>query len=103
LITIKSQLVAKEKDILDYTTYVFKSLEDNIPFGHKYIMCTRCPNWQSNEIDIEDIGYLKYEEVKAGEKWYNPQTGTYIPYNYTNIYFIKFVKEVDSSNKDILL
>lgn len=103
MITIKSQLVAKEHDLLDYTTYVFKCLESNVPFGHKYCMMIRCPNWNHRDIDIGEIGYVEYEEVKAGDNWYNPQTKTYIPYNYTNIYFIKFVKEVDSSKKDILM
>ena len=103
MITIKSQLVAKEYDLLNYTTYVFKCLEENIPFGHKYCMMTRCPNWNHRDIDIGEIGYVEYEEVKAGDPWYNPQTNTYVPYNYTNIYFIKFVKEKDDSHKDILL
>ena len=103
MITIKSQLVAKEHDLLDYTTYVFKCLESDVPFGHKYCMMTRCPNWNHRDIDIGEIGYVEYEEVKAGDNWYNPQTKTYVPYNYTNIYFIKFVKEVDSSKKDILM
>lgn len=103
MITIKSQLVAKEKDLLDYITYVFKCLENNISFGHSYVMCTRVPNWQHRDIDIGEIGFLQYEEVKAGENWYNPQTGIYTPYKYTNIYFIKFVKEIDNSKKDIIL
>ncbi len=66
-------------------------------------MCTRYPNWDHRDIDIGEIGYLEYEEVKAGESWFNSQTNTYVPYKYTNIYFIKFVKEVDISRKDILL
>ena len=103
MITIKAQLVAKEQDVLDYTTYVFKCLENNIPFGHKFCMMTRCPNWNHRDIDIGEIGYVEYEEVHAGQEWYNPQTKTYTPYNYTNIYFIKFVKEVDSSSKDIII
>lgn len=103
MITIKAQLVAKENDLLDYTTYVFKCLENNIPFGHHYCMMTRCQNWNHRDIDVGEIGYVEYEEVKAGDTWFNPQTNTYVPYNYTNIYFIKFVKEKDNSHKDILL
>lgn len=103
MFTIKAELVAKEHDLLGYTTYVFKCLEANIPFGHNYVMCTRCPNWDARNIDIGEIGYLEYEEVHAGEKWYNPQDGTYVPYKYTNIYFIKFVKKEDNSKKDIII
>lgn len=103
MITVKAQLVAKEKDLFDYTTYVFKCLEDNIPFGKKYIMCTRVPNWQAKDVDIGDVGYLEYEEVQAGDKWFNPQDNTYTPYKYTNIYFIKFIEQKDNSKKDVIL
>lgn len=103
MITVKAQLVAKEHDLLGYITYVFKCLESNIPFGHQYIMMTRLPNWNHKNIDIGEIGYVEYEEIHAGEKWYNPQDGTYVPYRYTNIYFVKFVKEADNSKTDIIL
>lgn len=102
--TIYSQLVAVEKDICGYITYVFKCLESNIPFGHKYCMTTRCPNWEHRDIEINEIGYLTYSEVEAGkDKWYCPETGQMIPYNYSNIYFIKFVKEQDNYKKDIII
>lgn len=101
--TIKSQLIAKECDLLGYITYVFKCLECNIPFGHNYIMCTRCPNWETRDIDIGEKGYLEYKEVIAGEKWYDSKNNEYVPYKYTNIYFIKFVKEEDNLKKDIII
>jgi hypothetical protein len=104
LITSKCQLVAYEHDILGYITYVFKSLENNSGFGHNYVMVTRTPNWNHRDIDLQEKGYLTYNEVEAGkDKWFCPETGELIPYNYTNIYFIKFVKEQDNSNKDIII
>lgn len=104
MLTVYCQLIASETDCMSYTTYVFKCLECNIPFGHHYIMVTRFPNWDHREIDIEEKGYLTYNEVEAGkDKWYCSETGQFIPYNYTNIYFIKFVKETDNSKKDIIL
>lgn len=89
---------------MGYITYVFECLEPNPPFGHKYLMMTRLPNWQVRDIDIGEIGYITYNEVVAGkDKWYCPETGQMIPYNYTNIYFVKFVKKVDNSKKSIIL
>ena len=101
--TIKCKILAVENDTLGYQTIVCKNL-DPAPFGHNYVMITRLPNWQSREVDIDEVGYITYNEVKAGEdKWFCPETGQYIPYNYTNIYFIKFVKEQDNSKKDIYI
>lgn len=99
--TIKGQLLCKEHDLMGYTTYVFKNLDSNSPFT-KYIMLTRWPRWEHRDIDIGEIGYLTYKEVVAGvDKWWD---GTnFIPYNYTNIIFIKFVKEVDKNYKDIII
>ena len=66
-------------------------------------MITRWPNWQHSNIDIGEIGYVTYKEVIAGQDtWWD---GTkFVPYNYTNIVFIKFVrKKSDTSQKDIIL
>lgn len=105
MLTTYCELIASESDIMGYETYVFKCLEDNIPFGYLYRMVTRLPNWMHREIEIGEKGYLTYNEVIAGkDKWFCPETGQMIPYNYTNIYFIKFVEETkDNSNKDIII
>lgn len=101
--TIHCQLIASEHDICGYITYVFKSL-DEAPFGKKYLMLTRLPNWDHRPIDLQERGYLTFKEVEAGvDKWYCPETGQMIPYNYTNIYFIKFVKEQVDNKKDVIL
>lgn len=102
--TIKAELVAKEHDLMGYGTYVFKTIGENCPFGYKYRMITRLPNWQCSEIEVGEIGYVTYMECQAGiDKWYCPETGEMIPYKYTNIYFVKFVKEQDNSTKDIII
>ena len=105
MLTVYSQLVACENDALGYITYVFKCLEPNPGFGHNYIMVTRFPNWDHRSLDVGEIGYLTYNEVVAGkDKWFCPENGQFVPYNYTNIYFVKFVQEkVDSSKKDIII
>ena len=104
MLTIYSQLVASETDSMGYTTYVFKCLESNVPFGHHYCMMVRPPNWDHRTIDIGEIGYVTYQEVVAGEDtWYCIETRQQIPYNYTNIYFIKFVSEKSDNSKEIIL
>lgn len=104
MITILCQLVAQECDFGGYITYVFETLEYNPPFGHKYIMVTRFPNWQARDLDIGEVGYLTYNEVIAGkDTWYDSVSQKFIPYNYSNLIFIKFVKQQDNEQKDILL
>ena len=89
---------------MGYTTVVFKDLESDAPFGKRYLMLVVFPNWQSRIPDIGEVGYVTYNEVIAGDtKWYCPETGQFIPYNYTNLVFVKFVKEQDNSTKEILL
>ena len=100
---VKCQLVALECDILDYHTLVFKILEDNCPFGHNYCMCTVFPNWQSKMPEIGEIGYLDYDEVSAGDTYYNRDTDSIMKYNFSNLIFKKFVKEQDNSKKDIII
>lgn len=101
---IKAQLLVQEKDACGYVTYVFKCLDEPQAFGHQYLMCTRCPNWETRDIDNGEIGYLEYQEVEAGkDTYYDRCSQQFVPYNFTNIYFIKFVKEADNSKKDIIL
>jgi hypothetical protein len=103
VVTVKVKVLAKEQDLLNYQTLVFKNL-DNAPFGRQYIMCVCFPNWQSRVPDIEEIGYLTYKETIAGQDtWYDSSTGQFVPYNYSNLIFIKFIREQDNSKKDILL
>lgn len=86
---------------MGYTTYVFQNL-DGVSFLDKYIMVTRWPRWEHRNLDIGEIGYLTYKEVIAGkDTWWDGNQ--FIPYNYTNIVFIKFIKEKDDLNKDIIL
>jgi hypothetical protein len=103
--TIKCQLVAKENDILNYYTLVFKVLEYNkCPFGHSYVMITVFPNWESRIPELGEVGYLMYDEVIGGQDtYYNRMTDSINKYNFSNLIFKKFVKEVDSCNKNIII
>lgn len=101
--TIHSQLLAKEVDVMNYQTLVFRNL-DKAPFGCNYCMVTVWPNWDSYIPEIGDIGFLTYDSVTAGvDTYYDRETQKIVKYNFTNLVFNKFVKEVDNSKKDIII
>ena len=96
------KLVAKMTDSQDYTTYVFKCLEDYMIKQTPYIMCTKWPNWDAREIKIGDVGYLEYVEIRAGiDKWFDGNT--FIPYNYNNIQFLKFILKPISEDHEYIM
>lgn len=82
--TIKAKYLGKRSDG-DYTVYVFMDLDNEC-----YVMCTLLPNWDCD--DIEGTGYLKYEEVTAGQE-YVTHYGNVDKYRYTNNYLINFIRE----------
>ena len=90
-ITCRARLVADFTDMMGYTTYVFENLDYDSWENH-YIMCVRYPNWNQAPFDLYEEGYLNAKFVEAGvDKWFD---GTnFIPYRYTDIAFLKFVKE----------
>lgn len=90
------ELLAIRKDT--YSMYVFKNLLDN-----SYIMCTMLPNWNIPNMTVGEIGFLKHQEVIAGQEYYHPGTGKKQVYNYSNIYIINFMKEQDTNNSNINL
>ena len=102
-LTIHCKLLAKEVDLMDYQTLVFKNL-DKAPFGCEYCMVTVWPNWESYIPEIGDIGYLTYDSVTGGvDTYYDRILDTIVKYNFTNLVFNKFVKEIDNSKKDIII
>ena len=101
--TIHCQLLVKETDLMDYQTLVFRNL-DKAPFGCNYCMVTVWPNWESYIPEIGDVGFLTYDSVTAGvDTYYDRDKDTIVKYNFTNLVFSKFVKEVDNSKKDIII
>jgi hypothetical protein len=102
-LTIHCKLLAKEVDLMDYQTLVFKNL-DKAPFGCEYCMVTVWPNWESYIPEIGDIGYLTYDSVTGGvDTYYDRTLDTIVKYNFTNLVFNKFVREIDNSKKDIII
>lgn len=101
---VKCQLVAQESDFMNYQTLVFKILEEQCPFGHSYCMVTVFPNWESRVPELKEIGFLEYDEVEGGiDTYYDRYNDSIMKYNYSNLIFKRFIKEVDNSKRDILL
>jgi len=85
-ICVKARLVAK-KDEGAYTQYVF---QDMIKLD--FIMCTRCPNWQTNQVNLLEDGYLEYHEVRGGVDTYYDASVQYTKtYQDDATYFLNFV------------
>lgn len=102
-LTIHCKLLVREVDLMNYQTLVFKNL-DKAPFGCEYCMVTVWPNWESYIPKIGDIGYLTYDSVTGGvDTYYDRTLDTIVKYNFTNLVFNKFVREVDNSKKDIII
>lgn len=93
--TVLAQLIASDIDDLEYITYVFKCLDDN-PVS-EYIMCVRYPNWNHKKVSLGEIGFLTFEEVRAGiDKWFDGKR--MIPYKYNAIQFLKFVEKKEKAD-----
>lgn len=98
---ILAKLRAQHCDLFGYITYVFENLE-SVDKYDKYIMTIRYPNWEHKDLNIEDEGYLHYENIKAGvDTWFDGRR--MIPYKYDSTQFIKFVSKPEKiDNKYIM-
>ena len=75
----------------DYRLMVVENL-DATSDSNRYIMCTRCPNWNGKDPEIGQTGFMSYVSVVAGrDKWYNPTDKQHYHYRYTADYFLDFV------------
>lgn len=100
-ITLHVKLIAGSRDLGDYTTYVFENL-DSKTYEDQYIMCVKFPNWNQAEINIGDVGFVHVRYVKEGiSQWYDGEKMNV--YKYTNIVFLKFVKEPEKLNQEFII
>ena len=100
-VTIHAKLNAKNIDIGGYITYVFENLDNPTP-DTRYLMCVQFPNWNQENIQIGDVGYLNTKYVKEGiSQWYDGEKMNV--YKYTNLVFLKFIKELKQVNNDFLV
>lgn len=101
-ITIYAVCLREFMDSLGYVTYVFEDLKFSDP-DFRYIMCVKFPNWNNPTFYPGDKGYLNIRYIQAGkDKWFNGKD--FVPYNYTNIQFLKFIPEkVKPNNSELVL
>ena len=100
--TVLAKLLASEEDSFGYITYVFECLDEDVIKETRYIMCTRYPNWDHRKIEIGEIGFLNFFEIKAGiDKWYDGKN--FVPYRYNNIQFIKFIEKPDKKSHKFIM
>ena len=100
-ITLHVKLVAKTIDIGNYITYVFENI-NYTDYESQYVMCVQFPNWNQSEITIGDVGYVNVRYVKEGiSQWYDGEKMNV--YKYTNIVFLKFVKEPEKVNVNFIV
>jgi hypothetical protein len=89
--TIYCKLLAKKEGT--YTQYVFENLDQQYSSFDRYIMCTKCPNWQNSQnLNVGIVGYLLFEPVEAGEKYYNYNDEQLHVYKHSAFYFINFIE-----------
>ena len=99
--TIRCKLCAKKLDINGYINYIFCNLESNDKLT-RYVMCTQYPNWNQEDIQLNDIGFLTYEIHYAGkDTYYDGEDHKY--YRYDGIQLIRFIKENIKHNNKIIL
>ena len=100
-ITLHAKLKAVYHDVGDYITYVFENL-DFKDYEYQYIMCVQFPNWDQDPIEIDDVGYVNVRYVKEGiSQWYDGEKMNV--YKYTNVIFLKFIKEQEPVDKTFLV
>jgi hypothetical protein len=100
-ITLRVCLKEKSIDMGNYITYVFENLNPQ-DYDSQYLMCVQFPNWNQSEIKKGDIGYVNVRYVREGiSQWYDGEKMN--TYKYTNLVFLKFIKEQEQVGNDFLV
>lgn len=102
--TIFAELIAFDKDIEGYITYVFKLLDEYSinKLQSEYLMTVQYYNWVSDPINIGDIGYVKVKEVKAGiDQWWDGKQHNF--YKFDDMIFYKFIPHITKSSTEVIL
>ena len=90
-ITIRGRVVAIKDEL--YTSYVFRNFDEQDNSLMRYVTVVKCPNWMGTSPQLNDVGYVEYEYVEAGDTYFDRNSGNSSIYNYTSCYFINFIKE----------
>ena len=94
-VTIYGEL--KEKQLDNYTKYIIENL-DTKGQDKEYLLLTRYPNWQCQDVNIGDKGYFTFYYIIAGvSKWFDRYSEGN-PHNFYNSTHLAFVNFVPDSN-----
>lgn len=98
-ITIYCQIRAISEGL--YTHIVVEDLNRDYSDDLKYVTLTKLPNWESNQFEIGDVGFVQFQSVIGGEtKYFDRDTQNQNMYLYTNNYFLNFIKERDKCKQE---
>jgi hypothetical protein len=79
---------------------VLEDLSRNYDDDLKYVTVVKLPNWENNPFELWSEGYVIFQPVEAGiTQWFNRDLRDFETYNYSNNYFINFIKKEEICNK----
>lgn len=97
--TFFGQVVATQPG--QYKMVIFKNLDESDNSLLRYFTVTQLPNWNVENLEIGDTGYVECDYVNAGDKYYQVSTQEMQTYNYTVCYLLNFIKQKPKlTNKD---
>lgn len=91
MITVKVKVTTIKQEG-DFTIVVFELLDYKNNF-ERYIMVTVPPNWEMDDLKIDEVGYLTYHNAFSGESYYDNKTESIQTYRYTTLWFQSFISE----------
>lgn len=86
----------------NYILYIVENLNYN-KWDNQYLLCVRYPNWEHRDLKENEIGYLTYTPIKAGETYLNNITGNMDTYKYSHIRFDKFLDINNEEDNTIVI
>ena len=99
LLTIKCKILIIQN--AQYSHIIVDDLNRNADDELKYVDVVLLPNWEPQEIQVGDVGFLQFESVTGGEtKYKNRNTNEDCIYAYSNNYFIRFTKEIEKCEQE---
>lgn len=100
-LTLHAKLLIACPEELGYKTLIFEDLEYK-DSDLKYLTCVVFPNWNQSPIKVGDTGFLVVKYISAGvDKWFDGKE--FVPYKYSNIQFLKFTKDKQELNTELIL
>lgn len=96
MITIYCQIKVIQHS--QYTMVIAEDLNRSLDDDLKYVAITIPPNWQYKSFEVDDIGYLTFESVSAGDKYYDRDEDEQKIYKFSANYLNTFVHETKKIN-----